>query len=780
LKSDRYENGKSLPKPVVSGSDAHSFDDLDRLEGNVAGYPPTWIKADLTFRGLKQICFEPDARVFIGTEPPVEQRKATQATKFLSNLSIGQREGYDEANGQWFKDVNIPINPELTVIIGNKGSGKCAIVDIIGLLGESRQHEYFSFLSDIGNNKKFKQRGYAENFHATLTWQSTGGISKLLSESVDITKPESVRYLPQNYFEQLTNEIEIEEFRREIEDVVFSHVEETDRMGKSTFAELQDFKTQQNKQETSALKAKLRELNIEIVQLEDQADPVHKKKLEGELKAKKEELNSLEKAKPPEVPKPDEETAAQKELSKKIGELIEKQTGLEDKGQQVVDLISKAKQRQQKLSSVLQTISTISHDIQTHKTELKPICVELGLDIDQIVKLEVNTSTVNAHISEVTSQIVKLEKDNQIEFSEQTDFSLLESHPDLRAGYKYLAGQIEVLKEQLGTPQRKYQNYLEKLAKWNVQKLAIIGNENKPQVETIKFIETKISYIENSLTAKLTEKLAARKEIARQIFESKKHILQFYSDLKESVEAKLSSVRTPEFSVEIDASFVLDRTFFNDFLSHINKKRKGAFHGSNEPEKVLKSLMVEIDWNDFDSVFGFFEAVIDSMRSYKGEAIQIKEQVTDKKEFYDFLFSLGYFSAKYELRLGGKNLNELSPGEKGLLLLVFYLQLDKDNTPLVIDQPEDNLDNDSIFAVLAECIRQAKKNRQVILVTHNPNLAVGADAEQIIFVKLEKAENYKFSYETGAIENPAINEKIVLVLEGSQPAFVKRRLKYEI
>ncbi len=68
----------------------------------------------------------------------------------------------------------------------------------------------------------------------------------------------------------------------------------------------------------------------------------------------------------------------------------------------------------------------------------------------------------------------------------------------------------------------------------------------------------------------------------------------------------------------------------------------------------------------------------------------------------------------------------------------------------------------------------------MILVTHNPNLAVGADAEQIIYVQLEKSENYKFTYETGAIENPRINKKIVDVLEGTQPAFVKRRLKYKI
>jgi predicted ATPase len=130
--------------------------------------------------------------------------------------------------------------------------------------------------------------------------------------------------------------------------------------------------------------------------------------------------------------------------------------------------------------------------------------------------------------------------------------------------------------------------------------------------------------------------------------------------------------------------------------------------------------------------------------------------------------------------LGGKSLNELSPGEKGLLLLVFYLQLEKYNNPLIIDQPEDNLDNEIIFTVLASCIREDKKNRQVILVTHNPNLAVGADAEQIIYVQLEKSQNSKFTYETGSIENPRINQKIIDVLEGTQPAFVKRRLKYRI
>src|SRR5690606_11207380 len=222
------------------------------------------------------------------------------------------------------------------------------------------------------------------------------------------------------------------------------------------------------------------------------------------------------------------------------------------------------------------------------------------------------------------------------------------------------------------------------------------------------------------------------------------------------------------------------RNFQTDFLSHVNKTKRGVFHGTNNPEKTIETLINEVDWNSLESIHAFHASIIGKLSTYSGEHNLIKNQIPNVKEFYDYLFSLGYITAKYELRLAGKNLNELSPGEKGLLLLVFYLQLDKDNIPLVIDQPEDNLDNESIFSVLANCIREAKKNRQVLLVTHNPNLAVGADAEQVVFVKLEKSNNYRFSYETGAIENPKINQKIIDVLEGTQPAFVKRRLKYQI
>lgn len=104
--------------------------------------------------------------------------------------------------------------------------------------------------------------------------------------------------------------------------------------------------------------------------------------------------------------------------------------------------------------------------------------------------------------------------------------------------------------------------------------------------------------------------------------------------------------------------------------------------------------------------------------------------------------------------------------------------MDNNDIPLIIDQPEDNLDNNSVANVLVPFIKKAKSKRQIILVTHNPNLAIVADAEQVIYVELDKENNNVFSFKSGAIENPAINKCIVNVLEGAMPAFNKRKQKY--
>jgi ABC-type lipoprotein export system ATPase subunit len=103
--------------------------------------------------------------------------------------------------------------------------------------------------------------------------------------------------------------------------------------------------------------------------------------------------------------------------------------------------------------------------------------------------------------------------------------------------------------------------------------------------------------------------------------------------------------------------------------------------------------------------------------------------------------------------------------------------IDKDDIPLVIDQPEENLDNQTIYEVLVKCLADVKKRRQVIVVTHNPNLAVVCDAEQVIHASLDKTTS-SVKYSTGAIENPEMNKHAINVLEGTRPAFNNRDSKY--
>jgi predicted ATPase len=102
----------------------------------------------------------------------------------------------------------------------------------------------------------------------------------------------------------------------------------------------------------------------------------------------------------------------------------------------------------------------------------------------------------------------------------------------------------------------------------------------------------------------------------------------------------------------------------------------------------------------------------------------------------------------------------------------------KTDTPLVIDQPEDNLDNQTVVRILVNSIKQTKRRRQIFIVTHNPNLAVVCDADQIITCAIDKEKGNKVSYNCGAIENPKINPNVVDILEGTKPAFDNRGGKY--
>jgi len=158
-----------------------------------------------------------------------------------------------------------------------------------------------------------------------------------------------------------------------------------------------------------------------------------------------------------------------------------------------------------------------------------------------------------------------------------------------------------------------------------------------------------------------------------------------------------------------------------------------------------------------------------------------------------------YFYIDFKIKYKEDSLDKMSPGKKGLVLLRLLIDLSNEEWPILLDQPDDDLDNRSVYYDLVSFVKKKKKHRQIIIVTHNPNLVVGTDAEEIIVANQEGQEKgrenkkYKFEYVSGALENTfeltekeqrailfrkGIRQHVCEILEGGKEAFQKRERKY--
>jgi hypothetical protein len=158
-----------------------------------------------------------------------------------------------------------------------------------------------------------------------------------------------------------------------------------------------------------------------------------------------------------------------------------------------------------------------------------------------------------------------------------------------------------------------------------------------------------------------------------------------------------------------------------------------------------------------------------------------------------------YFSVNYELSQDGEDILRMSPGKKGMILLFLILHLSNADYPILIDQPEDNLDNRTVYTELKDFIKQKKIERQIIIVTHNANIVVPTDAENVIVANQEGQDAgkdnaaYRFEYISGSLENTyrsagtpgilnqmGIKEHVCEILEGGEAAFIEREKRYSL
>jgi hypothetical protein len=250
--------------------------------------------------------------------------------------------------------------------------------------------------------------------------------------------------------------------------------------------------------------------------------------------------------------------------------------------------------------------------------------------------------------------------------------------------------------------------------------------------------------------------------------------------------------------ISINGSIIFDsKIFFEGLEACLNRGKFRATQNQTTANR-LEEMFAITDINDFFNLINgnkqiFCEGDVDAQGQKNKIAI---EDLFWKSEYFNqggrfellnYLFSpdsiKNYLYVNAEFEYKGKTVDKLSVGQRGTFYVCLKLATDPFGSPFVFDQPEDDLDNDFIMGQLVPLFSKIKKYRQVIIVTHNANLVVNTDAEQII---VASNENEVISYEAGALEDGSvingvgIKASICNILEGGSYAFEKRERKYGI
>lgn len=762
----------NTPRLAVSGSDAHQFIGVDgdndkRGYGNFPSNKATWIKADPTYLGLLQAIKEPEKRSFIGEKPQKLKEVDENKTYFIDQIRV-DRKSDSTLSDEWLHGTNINLNQDLVAIIGNKGSGKSALADVIALLGNSRQKNHFSFL------KKDRFRGKsgepARQFEGGLTWLDNSNQVRNLSEDPQEDSVELIRYIPQGHFEELCNDHvsgKSNAFEKELRAVIFDHASKSIRLGALDFDQLIEQQESTYRDRLIEYRKELKRLNIEIEALEEQSHPNVKKSLNELLEQKKKQITELQAIKPEILEKPSEKLSPeQQKAANDIEENANKIIQVESQVATVSQAMSLLAQKQKSVQSVRDRIRLLERQYDSFKEESSKDFEILGLKSDDVAKLNVNLPVIEKIESTIPD-------DNA---------TLVTSYNDLNGQKVKLLAEQTTLKTKLNEPQLRYQQSILATQEWETKLQALNGSEESP--DTLIGLQTRLAQIDQ-VPAQITEKKNARKVLVGEIFDALDSQRKSREELFKPVQDLIqnNTLIRDEYKLQFQATLGGSSELLSSELFDLIKQISGEFRGENDSYQTVRKLSEQYQLNLKEHVIKFVEALDEKIHlaASGGGNVGINSILRKDRTasaVYDLIYGLSYLEPRYSLLFQDAQIEQLSPGQRGALLLIFYLLVDKGKNPIILDQPEENLDNETVFNLLVPVLSEAKKKRQIIMVTHNPNLAVVCDAEQIIYSSFERKNASKITYSTGSIENPTINEHVVNVLEGTKPAFDNRRIKY--
>ena len=764
---------KNIPRLVVSGSDAHCFvgvagDNDRRGYGDFPSGKKTWIKADMSFRGLKQAILEPAKRSFIGETPPKLQAVETSKTHFIESIEI-TKTGTKAGIGNWLHGCDLPLNPDLVAIIGNKGSGKSALADVIATLGHSRQAKHFSFLK----RDRFlgKSGDPARHFTGTLSWRDESTEARTLEVLPTDDKQELVRYIPQNYFEELCNDHvsgKSDAFEQELRSVIFSHTSEEMRLGALDFDQLTEQQEQALRNRLGEFRKDLKTLNGAIARIEDQLQPIEEKKLTDQLLVKTREIEEHQKIKPAEVaPPPETMEPEQKQAADALTATAQKIDESTKRTHQIQAELTSIAKKQKAIANAREQLRLLQRAYDQAQQQVAADLQLAGLTWADVAKLEIKTSLID---------------ERSAAFGEQQSA--------LQTEAAALTGTLEALEQEkkahatkLNARQQQFETYQQQLAEWTKKLEALTGTPTDP--DTKVGLETRLAQIKE-LPGKRLELQEQRLQLTAEIFDSLDAQRKAREELFKPVQdlIKANDLIREDYRLQFQATLAASAETIAERLFALIKQTSGALRGQDEALLTVRKLFDSHDLNTKEGALAFAKALHETLEeAAKGPGTEVGITSLLKKDqsavsVYDLIFGLDFLEPRYSLLFQDTQIEQLSPGQRGALLLIFYLLVDNGKTPIILDQPEENLDNETVFRLLVPVLSEAKKKRQIIMVTHNPNLAVVCDAEQIIHASFDRAASCTINYVAGSLENPTLNTAVVTVLEGTKPAFNNRSGKY--
>ena len=223
---------------------------------------------------------------------------------------------------------------------------------------------------------------------------------------------------------------------------------------------------------------------------------------------------------------------------------------------------------------------------------------------------------------------------------------------------------------------------------------------------------------------------------------------------------ELNKINENHSALTIEGEFKGDKKGFLSFM-------QSMFRGSNIREATLSHLVE--NYSDFGSMYKDLENV----KTNAGSSPE-----TFERYFIDNLQTLltWQVSNRFIIKYREKELKHHSLGQRASALILFVLS-QQENDLIIIDQPEDDLDNQTIYEDVIKLIRQLKYKTQFIFATHNANFPVLGDAEQIHSCRYS---DDKLNFQSGSIDSPLLQKEIVDIMEGGEIAFNRRKEIYEI